>query len=102
MPLPAMESLQVQYLVAFIVGLLGRLIELISGAMAVFGNDLITESKNTDTMAALTTGIFGTNSGLIYWINEKVFYLINHLPWETLGNGLGLLIEGILDPTPIV
>ncbi len=98
--MPALESLQVQYLVAFIGGLLGRLIELISGAMATFGNDLITDSVDPLTMQELTTGIFGTNSGLIYWINDNMIYLIANLPWIPLGTGLGALFDGIFNYTP--
>ena len=95
--MPAIESLQVQYLVAFVVGQLGRLIELISGAMATYGNDLISAGSDPLRMQALTTGIFGTNSGIIYWINDKEFYVVSKMPWTELGNGIGFLINGIFN-----
>jgi hypothetical protein len=49
-------------------------------------------------MAALTTGIFGTNGGLIYWINEKVFYVVENMPWCDLGGGLGVVVKGLMNP----
>ncbi len=98
--MPVVESLQVQYLVAFIVQLLGQLLGHLSVAVASFGTDLVNAGGDAGTMANLTTGIFGTNSGLIYWINDKVFYLIQNLPWADLGTGLGALIDGILNYTP--
>ena len=98
--MPALESLQVQYVVAFVVGLLGRLIELISGAMATFGNDLITQSADPLTMQALTTGIFGTNSGLIYWMNDKTFYMAEIMPYSELSFGLSCLLRGIFPFLP--
>ena len=96
--MPAIELLQVQYLVSFIVGLVGELIIEISDAFAAFGLTVSTAAADANTMAALTTGIFGTNSGLIYWINEKVFYVIENLPWCDLGQGLGQVVEGLLNP----
>ncbi len=94
--------MDVQYLVAFIVQMVGKLIELISGALVEFGLFVTQAGGDAGTMENLTTGIFGTNSGLIYWINDKVFYLINTLPWANLGTGLGALIDGILNYTPVV
>jgi hypothetical protein len=92
------ECLPVQYLVAFVVGLIGDLITLIAPAVGEFGSHLLCASEDVDTMLALTTGIFGTNSGLIYWINNKVFYLIENMPWCELGAGLGGLLEGLKTP----
>ena len=85
---PTMVNFQVQYLVSFIVGLIGDLTGLLSGAVTTFGTHLTTSSGNMTTMAALTTGIFGTENGLIYWINDKVFYLLTHLPYAAIGTGL--------------
>ena len=98
--MPAIESLQVQYLVAFVVQMLGTLTGYIGDAITLFGGDLVAAGSDAGTMQNLTTGIFGTNSGLIYWINDKVFYLIENLPWAELGTGLGALIDGILNYTP--
>jgi hypothetical protein len=92
------ECLQIQYLVAFILRLMGEHEILMSQAWVTFGRHLICASEDADTMLALTTGIFGTNSGLIYWINNKVFYLIENMPWCELGAGLGGLIAGIQNP----
>jgi hypothetical protein len=78
--------------------MLGDLIGLLSGAMIEFGNHLICASEDVDTMLALTTGIFGTNSGLIYWINNKVIYLVENLPWCDLGGALGGLLNGLQTP----
>ncbi len=98
--MPVVESLQVSYFVAFIVQMLGTLTEYIGDAIVLFGGDLVAEGQDVGAMANLTTGIFGTNSGLIYWINDKVFYLIENLPWSDLGTGLGALIDGILNYAP--
>ncbi len=91
------ESLQVQFLVAFIVQMLGQLGGYIADALGFFAGDLVLAGADESVMANLTTGIFGTESGLIYWINDKVFYLITNLPWAELGTGLGALIDGILN-----
>jgi len=96
----AVESLQVQFLVAFVVKMLGQLGGYIADALGFFATDLVAAGGDAGTMANLTTGIFGTDSGLIYWINDKVFYLITNLPWAELGTGLGALIDGILNYTP--
>ncbi len=98
--MPALETLQVQYLVKFITNLLGDLVSLISGALVNFGAALSGYAADDVMMQELTTGIFGRNGGLIYWINEKVFYLIEELPWADLGDGLGDLIYGILNGGP--
>jgi hypothetical protein len=98
--MPAIELLQVQYLVSFIVGLVGELIQELSAAFASFGVTVGNYAADAPTMAALTTGIFGSNGGLIYWINEKVFYVIENMPWCDLGQGLGILIENLLNPPP--
>ena len=98
MPMPTIEMLQVQYLVSFMVGLLGELIQELSVAFQNFGVTVADAAADGNAMAALTTGIFGTDSGLIYWINEKVFYVIENMPWCDLGSGLGHVVEGLLNP----
>ncbi len=95
--MPTVESLQVSHLVAFIVRLSGELLDALATAVADFAVIVTAAGSNGDAMANLTTGIFGTNSGLIYWINQKVFYLITNLPWGDLGTGLGELLRGIVN-----
>ena len=90
--------MQVTYLVQFIVGLVGELIQEIAAAIGNFGVTVTDAAGNLDVMVLLTNGIFGQNSGLIYWINNKVFYLISNMPWCDLGQGLGQLMEGLLNP----
>ena len=98
--MPALESLQVQYLVMLIAKELGRLTGYIADAIGFFGADLVAAGGDAGTMENLTTGIFGTNSGLIYWINDDIFYIIENLPWSELGLGLGALFDGIINYTP--
>ena len=71
--------MQVQGLVAFIVQDIGRLIELLSGAMVTFGGETVTAGGNYSKMEQLTNGIFGTTDGLIYWMKNDLFYLVNNL-----------------------
>lgn len=47
-------------------------------------------------MAKLTTGIFGSASGLITLVIDKVFWVISNLPWDELGQGLGQFVRSIL------
>ena len=98
--MPAIESLQVQYLVAFVVQMLGQLTGYIADAFGYFGADWVAAGADAGTMQNLTTGIFGRDSGIIYWINDKEFYVVSHLPWTELGTGIGALIDGILNYTP--
>ena len=71
--------MQVQGLVAFIVQDIGRLIELLSGAMVTFGGETVLAGSNYSKMEQLTNGIFGTTDGLIYWMKNDLFYLVNNL-----------------------
>ena len=48
-------------------------------------------------MAKLTAGIFGSASGLITLVIEKVSWVISNLPWCDLGQGFRQFIEGILN-----
>jgi hypothetical protein len=96
--MPTLENLQVQYLVAFMVGLLGELIQELSVAFQNFGVTVADLAADSNVMAELTTGLFGTNSGLIYWLNDKMFYVIENMPWCDLGNGLGGLAAGLMNP----
>ena len=47
-------------------------------------------------MAKLTTGIFGSASGLIALVIDKVFWVISNLPWSDLGQGLGQFVRFFL------
>lgn len=98
--MPTIEVMQVQYLVAFCVGLCGEFIQALGKAFADFGVTVCTYSGDGNAMAALTTGIFGTESGLIYWINGKLFWCIEHFPWSDMGQGLGQFMNGLLNPPP--
>ncbi|MEE8374629.1 MAG: hypothetical protein V3R87_13050 [Dehalococcoidia bacterium] len=91
--MPAVESLQVQYLVAFAIVKLGELMGYIAVAIDSFGIDLVNAGGDGGTMANLTTGIFGTNSGLIYWINDKVAYMAEFMPYTELSLGLGIVLQ---------
>ena len=71
--------MQVQGLVAFIVQDIGRLIELLSGAMVTFGGETVLAGNSYSKMEQLTNGIFGTTDGLIYWMKNDLFYLVNNL-----------------------
>ena len=93
-----MYTMEVGHLVAFIVGMVGELLGEVFAGLENFADTLVTSAGNVELMDNLTIGIFGTTDGLIYWINQKVFYLIENMPWCDLGQGLGQLIEGILNP----
>jgi hypothetical protein len=93
--IPTLSNFQVQYLVQFITGLVGKLIELLSGAVGDFGVEVTTQAQNTTTMAALTSGIFGPENGLIYWINDKVFYVLENLPYTALGLGIKEIVTAL-------
>jgi len=71
--------MQVQGLVAFIVQDMGILIGLLSNAMSAFGGYVLAGGLRPTDMAQLTTGIFGTTDGLIYWMKNDLFYLVNNL-----------------------
>jgi len=92
---PTVSNFQVQYLVSFITGLVGDLVNLIAGSIATFGTHVTIASGNADLMANLTSGIFGTQNGLIYWINDKVFYVLEKLPYTEIGAGLNQIVHGL-------
>jgi len=89
---------QVGYLVAFIVEDMGLLIGLLSNAMSDFGAFTMIGAADTDRMNDLTTGIFGTTDGLIYWMKNDLFYLVNNLGTieqaEKFANFIAALILG--------
>ena len=81
---PSTVVLQVQHLLAFFVGLTGQVLSTVATGVQQILTDigtLVTNySSNCTAMASLTTGIFGDNGGLIYWINQKQLeYWILHL-----------------------
>jgi len=98
--LPTIDVLQIQHLISFVTALLGDLVQDLGSAIGDFGTTVSAQAANPNVMAMLTTGIFGTDSGLIYWINEKVFWVIEHLPWCELGHGVGTLLRGLTSPPP--
>ena len=93
--LPDLVTYQVQYLVAFITGLVGKLVGYLADAVSTFGGDVVTAAGNSDQMQALTTGIFGDQNGLIYWINEKVFFVLRELPYSEIGLGLKAILTAM-------
>ena len=80
---PSTMIYQVQHLVAFVVGLIGKVLGTVSTGVNQILTDLgalfLTYSENCTVMASLTTGIFGDNMGLIYWINMKILWLLGQL-----------------------
>jgi hypothetical protein len=62
----------VQYLVKFTVGLIGDIISAI-GESFQHGASVPLYNK------ILTIGIFGENGGLIYWLNEKLLWLMEQI-----------------------
>ncbi len=93
--MPQIEVLQVQYLVKYVVELVGVLVANLGGVMGRVGAGIAAQSEDPETMAELTTGIFGTNSGLIYWLNDWMFDVISRLPYSDLGVGLHSLLGGL-------
>ena len=71
--------MQVQQLVAFMTADIGRLISLLAGAMVTFGGEVTAGGRSWTEMEKLTNGIFGTTDGLIYWMKNDLFYLVNNL-----------------------
>ena len=72
---PQFVAFQVQHLVSFFVGLAGQVL----GTVATGVNQILTDlgslftdySSNCTPMAQPTTGTFGDNVRLIYWISLK-------------------------------
>jgi len=88
--------MQVQGLVAFIVQDIGRLIELLSGGMVTFGQDTVLAGGNYSKMEQLTNGIFGTTDGLIYWMKNDLFYLVNNLGTPAMAAKLANFIAALI------
>jgi len=99
--LPTIDILQVQHLVSYVIGLIGTLVDDIGIAFNDFGATTVSSAAaDSNAMPMLTTGIFGTHSGLIYWLNNKLFYLIENFPWCDFGQALSVLLRGLLDASP--
>ncbi len=62
----------VTYFLAYIVGLVGTIVSSIG---ATISGGVTTPGA----MYALTQGIFGANGGLIYFINEKILWLMDNI-----------------------
>jgi len=88
--------MQVQGLVAFVVQDIGHLIALLSGAMVTFGTDTETAGGNYSKMEQLTNGIFGTTDGLIYWMKNDLFYLVNNLGTPAMAAKFANFIAAII------
>lgn len=81
---PVVATYQVQFLMQFIVGLAGQILAAVSSGLSTIltdvGSVFTGTANNCSAMAMLTTGIFGNDGGLIYWINQKQLdYWILHL-----------------------
>jgi riboflavin transporter FmnP len=87
---------QVGYLVAFMVEDLGILIGLLANAMSDFGNFTAIGAGDVPRMNDLTTGIFGTTDGLIYWMKNDLFYLVNYLGEPTAAGKLANFIAALI------
>jgi len=85
MAMPGLVSYQVQYFVTFIVAFIGQMATEVGAAI---GDVFTSGALDNNAMMQLTTGIFGPQNGLIYWINEKVIWLLENLPYAALGDGL--------------
>ncbi len=93
--MPQIEILQVQYLVKYVVELMGALVGSMGGVMERVGAGVAAQSEDPQTMAELTTGIFGTNSGLVYWLNGWMFDVVSRLPYCDLGVGMHTFLAGL-------
>ena len=88
--------MQVQGLVAFVVQDIGQLISLLSGAMVTFGDDTVLAGNSYSKMEQLTNGIFGTTDGLIYWMKNDLFYLVNNLGTPAMAAKLANFIAALI------
>lgn len=95
--IPEIEVLQVQFLVKFAVALWGDLLRELGSAVSNLGADVVAESQNAQAMAELTTGIFGTDSGLLYWLNDLMFDIVTRLPYGDIGIGVLSLQGGLMN-----
>ena len=93
--MPEIEIMQVQFLVKYVVAMVGAMVSEIGGAMSNLGSGIAAQSLNSSSMAELTTGVFGTNSGLLYWLNDYVFDIMARLPYTDLGIGLHQVLTGL-------
>jgi len=47
--------------------------------MTAIGDAISATAVDTGAMYDLTLGIFGENGGLIYWLNEKLLWLMENI-----------------------
>ena len=66
-------------LTGFIIGLVGEVLDEIGIMLASLGATFSGYASDPLVVGALNLGIFGENGGLIYWLNEKVLWLIGEL-----------------------
>ena len=62
-----MPPTDLQYLVIYIVNLIGDILHAIGGVFT-------SSAAEPYAMNTLTIGIFGENGGLIYWLNDKIIW----------------------------
>jgi hypothetical protein len=90
--------MQLEGLVSFTVQSIGDLTNLICGAIGTWGEHTLLSVNQPGLIANLTTGIFGTTDGLIYWMKDDFIYLVNNLGTnvmaERLTNFIAALIVG--------
>ena len=80
---PSIIVIQTQHLVSFIIGFVGEVLDTVATGVSQILDDLgswlVVMANNCTAMTKLTTGIFGDNGGLVYWINEKILWFMGEL-----------------------
>ncbi len=66
-------------LTGFIIGLVGEILAEVGTMVGNLGATFGLYAEDPLVVGALNLGIFGENGGLIYWLNEKVLWLIGEL-----------------------
>ena len=82
-------NLQVQGYVEFMISLVGDVMNAIGSHFLVTAADPVAAER-------FTTGVFGTDSGLFYWMNDKALYATTELQGADLGNLLASIISSIV------
>ena len=55
------------------------LVGLVGDIMSAIGGAITATAVDAGAMTDLTVGIFGENGGLIYWLNEKLLWLMENI-----------------------
>lgn len=77
--MPEIEVMQVEFVVKYVVELFGVIVDKLGGLISDVGADIVNASYDSSSMTELTTGIFGTDGGLLYWMNGYVVDLLAKL-----------------------